>query len=154
MTTDVDRISSELCLLGCHISAGEPWRGGLGVSPFWKWPLWTAAPGEAKSFTAGTQRPASAARSPLRSGPATWCLRSPASSPLARRPVVAQGSQLGLRALHRGQPRCIQGPPTLVSISIRCFCPKATTLHPLATADDSAFRTWSNFKWNYLHFFS
>lgn len=141
MTADVDHISSALCLLGCHISAGKPRRGG---SEF--------LPSETELCGLRHREKRSLARQErstqhLQHGPRSGRGRLPgvcASQlhlPQRCQPIIAQGIPVGPPALHHRQPQRAQGPAALVSVSIRCCCPKATTLRPLATVDDSALGT-------------
>lgn len=129
MTTDVGHISSELCLLGCHISTGKPLERGFQSFSLWKWRF-------VDSFTRG--REVSHSRNTdLQHGPHSGWGQLPGVCTSQFHlfwlvsPSSAQGIQLGLHTLQTRQTQCIWGPLMLVAASIRQFCPKATTLLPL-----------------------
>lgn len=154
MTTDVDHISPELCLLGCHISTGKPPERGFQSFSLSKWRF-------ADSFARGNKvshgrntAPSVCRTDPTQVGASypVFALPSFISAGLSAHHLL-RGSQLGLHAPQRRQPQCIRGPLTLPAVSTRQCCPEATSLCPLATVGDSASGTWSNFKQTYLNFF-
>lgn len=133
MTTDVDHISSELCLLGCHISTGKPPERGFQSFSLLKWSF-------LDSFTRGSEVSHSGNAAPsifsmdltqVRASYLVLALPSLISTGLSAHHLL-RGSQPGLHAPQGRQAQRIWGPPTLVAVSIRQFCPEATTLCPLA----------------------
>lgn len=131
MTTDVDHISSELCLLGCHISTGKPPERGFQSFSLWKWRF-------VDSFTRGSEVSHSRNAAPsicstdltqVGASYLVFALPSFISAGLSAHHLL-RGSQLGLHTLQSREH--IWSPLMLIAVSVRQFCPKATTLCLLA----------------------
>lgn len=142
MTTDVDHISSELCLLCCHISTGKPPEGRFQSFSLLKWRFLDSFTRGSEVCHSGNTAPSIFSTDPtqVRASYLVLALPSLIFTELSAHHLL-RGSQLGLHALQSRQPQCIWGPSTLVAVSIRQFCPEATTLCPLATVGDAVSGT-------------
>jgi len=142
MTTDVDHISSELCLLGCHISTGKPLERGFQSFSTLKWRFVDSFTRRSEVSHSRNAAPSICSTNPtqIRASYPVFALPSFISAGLSAHHLLG-GSQLGLHVLQSRQSRRVRGPPALVAVSIRQFCPKVTTLCPLATVGDAVSGT-------------
>lgn len=100
-TTDVYHISSELCLLGCHISTGKPQRGWLRAFLLGSGTSWIFSRGVQGVSQQNTQHPVSAARTPFSQGICTALPSSISASPfLGSRGAMGTCSSPALEELH------------------------------------------------------
>lgn len=147
MTTDVGHISSELCLLGCRISTRKPPERAFQSFFLLKWRFVDSSSRGREVSHSRNAAPSIWSRDPTQVG-ASACSSSFISPGLSAH-HLHRGSQLELHALQIRQLQCFQGPPIPATVSIRQFCPKATTLYPLATAGQepgTILKTYLNFK--------